>query len=841
MTALMIDSATSLDRDDAVTVSEDDRGWTATVFVAAVADAIPIGSVDDRAALSKVHTRYLRTKTEPMLGRELEDAATLTATADRPAVAIGMRFATDGHLENFTVTRAHLRAGDTVAYTHQQVGNALMVDSDDPHTQQLQAAYRLARTLIAGRRATGAFAMFDASRGMLTSEEGKLVALPSGQSPAAHLIVQELMVAANSTLAGWAIDHQLPILFRNHTRSAVAPPADDLLAEVTAELSSTGPLPPDQMQALAARINQTLRPATYQPVAVGHFGLQLPAYTHATSPLRRYADLVAQRQVLAHLDGVEPPYSPAALDDIAETINTTMRKDAEHKSAAVSQARRRQATSTIAAGDYSQVQGRDWYRILRIAADTALPNTLAAELRRRAEAGELDGGHLAVLMGARGQGWKDLLATLIPTIRQVTPQFAASALSAWRQQDGTDDSAPEVEHRQAGPDHALTFTARVTYAGTCTSWAVGPSKKVAEREALWELVEILAGLRSGGDPSQSPPPDEPTPTGVLAPARTAAAPAPADMSALSGKQWLRVSRELITTPGDHDDALAAELRRRADQGALDAPTIAALLTDGTGRWQPLLADLVATMRDAAPHEANSVLSVWQQLSGAPAGTPELEAHQSGQFHAPMFAVRAAHQKWLTQWRYGPAKKATAQQCLWDLVDLIAGNGTAGHPDDVPAPPAPDPAPAEPAPETDGNRHGAAAYVQVPPPARPASGPLPSSPAEVTDNAAPLAGEGLAAAAHAHPGLANVLGQTPTDRARKHRAAVKSPTAWINNLTAVLGSAAPTVDIAPVDGGFTATVAIDTPMGQLVDTGAGTNQKTARAAASLALLQRLFSA
>ncbi|MCT1885769.1 RNB domain-containing ribonuclease [Dietzia cinnamea] len=839
MTALMIDGAGSLDRDDAVTVTERGDGWDATVYVAAVADVVPLGSPADRSALARVHTRYRRSGVKPMLGRELEDAATLSSTQPRPVVAIGMRFTNDGSLTASSISRDLLPAGAAIAYTHQQVGAALSPNSTDPQRAQLSAAYRLARTLIAARRAAGAFAVFDAARGMVTSEEGQLVAMQSGQTPAAYLIVQELMVAANATLARWAIELELPILFRNHVRSAVAPPADALLADVAAELSASPVMTPDALQALTARVNQTLRPATYQPVAIGHFGLQIPAYAHATSPLRRYADLVTQRQVLAQLDGLEPPYAPSVLDDIAEAINSTLRDRAQQISATASATRRKQAATTIASGDYTHTHGRDWLRVLRIAADTALPPSLATEVRRRADAGELDGGQLAVMMRATGHGWPGLLEQVIAAARRVTPHAAASTISAWHQAEDDDRPAPQAEYRQDGPPHDPTFTARVTFAGVASSWTSAASKKLAEREALWEIVEVLAGVRDAPTPADPPqvgdtglarqPADQATPEG-----------APVELETLSGKGWLRAARALISDPAGREDELARELRRRADDGTLEPPVVAALLADDSGRWWPLLGELVATMRTTAPHAANSTLSAWQQLRGAPVGSPDLEVRQFGTPHAPLFAIRARLQQWLTSWQCGHAKKAAAtQQALWDLVDVIAGNAPPGAVDDAPTAPE-----LEAAADRENGKTIALAHLKrgtgraaVPPHAE---GPLMSSPAEVTASAPPLAHTEVPAQVREHAALVAALGGTPTERAKKYRNAVKSPTAWINNLAAVLHSDAPEVDTTSIEGGYTATITINTPVGAVVGSGAGTNQKTARAVASLGIVLHLFS-
>lgn len=116
----------------------------------------------------------------------------------------------------------------------------------------------------------------------------------------------------------------------------------------------------------------------------------------------------------------------------------------------------------------------------------------------------------------------------------------------------------------------------------------------------------------------------------------------------------------------------------------------------------------------------------------------------------------------------------------------------------------------------------------------------ASPAEVTASAPPLPLSEVPDQVREHPALVAALGGTPTERAKKYRNAVKSPTAWINNLAAILHSDAPEVDTTSIEGGYTATITINTPVGALAGSGTGTNQKTARAVASLGIVLHLFS-
>ncbi|WP_347956174.1 RNB domain-containing ribonuclease [Gordonia aichiensis] len=659
MPALMIDDASTVDRDDAITVTPCADGWDAAVHIAAVADLVPIGSDADRQALTRIVTRYLRAGTKPMLGRDLEDATTLTATDTRPTLTVRMRFTAAGELTDSSLGREHLEAGDCVAYTHKRVSQAL-TDTADPEHEHLTAAYALARTLFARRRAAGAFAIFDTTRGMVTTEDGQLVALRRGQTADAYLIVQELMVAANATIATWAIDSDQPILFRNHRRAAVAPAAQELLADVAAEIDSAAELAGDQLEALATRVNQTLRPATYAPVAHSHYGLQIPAYCHATSPLRRYPDLVTQRVVLAALDGAPQPYDLDQLDDIASTANTTIRQIKDNTAKSASASRRQQAASTISRGDYSHAQGRDWLRILRVAAGSALPATLAAEIIARADRGEIDGGQLATIVDADGNGWAPVVEHAITRTRELAPQYGPSVVSAWRQLTSADQDAPRIESVSEGPPHRPTFAVRVRVADRVSRWATGESKKAAEQEAMWDIVDIIAGRRESADPQQLPPFD----------ATSTAASGTATLPAMANREWLRLLRTVTT--GALDDDVAAEVRRRANLGALDGPMIAALLTGHSEAWRGLLADVITAMRERAPHVANSVLAAWAQGREGQPSAPTMHTRRSGPAHASTFAISAELHPWVGQWHTASTKKDAEQQAVWDIVGLIGG-------------------------------------------------------------------------------------------------------------------------------------------------------------------------
>jgi len=471
--ALMIDASTTRDRDDAITITPSDVGWDVTVLVANVADLVLAGSPTDRTAAARGETRYRATGTVPMLGAELEHAATLSDTQDRDALATRLRVSADGDVTLAGLGREVLAAGSCVAITHDQVTTIL----DDPthaHQAQLSAATQLAQVLAGRRRAAGAFVVYDLTRGLVSGEDGRLLALPEGHNAAAYVIVQEVMIAANTAVAQYAIDAELPILFRNHLRNPVAPADVDRLADLAAALSTVTTTA--ELAALQGQLNTAISKATYGATVRGHIGLQVPAYTHATSPLRRYADLVTQRQLLAHLDGTELPYTAQQLATIADALAAlTAERDAD--SEAVQKARTRRANqAAIAAGDLSHMNDREFLRVLRLGTQAAPPASVATELTDRATAGRLHAGHLAVLYTTDHPDWTTLRATLTAQLRAEHAYLAPSAISALQQIDGGQIVTPTLDTDITGPPHQRTFATRAHLEDMTTRWHTGPVK-----------------------------------------------------------------------------------------------------------------------------------------------------------------------------------------------------------------------------------------------------------------------------------------------------------------------------------------------------------------------------
>ncbi|MFB7865525.1 MULTISPECIES: RNB domain-containing ribonuclease [Streptomyces] len=496
--AVMIDRPGSVDRDDAIGVERVDDGWRLTVYVADVASGVEPGSAVDREAFTRRESAYGGWRgTQKMLPEPVEARLTLAEGRACPAIAIRVHVLADGQVGNVDIERATVSG--LVALSHSQAAEAVRNRAHPLH-EVLREAAAMSEVLLARRRRQGALALYDLLSGWATSEDGVVVRLASYERTVGYKIVQECMIAANTALASWAAERDLPLLFRNHAAGRVAAPRQTLLDDLDVAFADGSAA---RLEALRERTLMTLKAAEYAPFMGGHWGLNLPGYLHATSPLRRYADLVVQRVISSHLDGDDSPYGEDALAAIAETLTTGARQDREaerdsRKSAAHSAARRGAAATEA---DYTGLDAQAFHALLKRGCKEDIAGApLVAETARRAAEGQLAALELQmVLLVAGGPGWEAGRTACLNAIA-ATPETAVSILSAHAQVN----SLPPVEFtvQTFGQAPTTVFAAQA-------SWLAGGSpvegarrsastKKAARHQAA---LSLLAALTDLPDPS----------------------------------------------------------------------------------------------------------------------------------------------------------------------------------------------------------------------------------------------------------------------------------------------------------------------------------------------------
>ncbi len=295
---ISIDPPGARELDDAIAATPlPGGGWIVDVCLPDVPSLVPHGSATDAAARRLGVVTYSGTSTRvPMLPKRLVQSTSLSPDRDGPVVHVRLAVGPDGRASVLDVSRIMHRTAARLSY---QEADRALADPDGPHHEEMRRLWDLTMVLHA-RRAAGTGARFDLASRTYTNEEGREMRMDSASAHRSNLIVMETMILANATLAAHAERLGLPILYRNH-RLGDMRHGDRTRA--VAELAQIEGIDRKEADARLRSMMQLLGPAEVGTEALGHFGLDLPAYAWFTSPLRRYVDVVNLRALLdAHRD-----------------------------------------------------------------------------------------------------------------------------------------------------------------------------------------------------------------------------------------------------------------------------------------------------------------------------------------------------------------------------------------------------------------------------------------------------------------------------------------------------------------------------------------------------------
>lgn len=319
-----IDGETARDFDDAVLVEPHGHGFRLTVAVADVEHYVRPGDAIDQEARARGTSVYFPDRVLPMLPEELSNGiCSLRPHEDRLAKAVRMDFDARGRLQRTTFHEAIIRSAARLTYT--QVRQALE-DRDPevraalgPLVEPLERAETLARLLMARRTKRGSIDFDLPEAEVLVDAEGRPEEIVRAERSIANRLIEEFMLSANEAVARELTRRGLGSLHRVHE-----PPAPDSVGELVGFLEGFGlRLKLDHgrakpaafaavLEQVAGRpeeklvnlvILRSMQQARYAPEPLGHFGLALDAYTHFTSPIRRYPDLIVHRILGAALRG----------------------------------------------------------------------------------------------------------------------------------------------------------------------------------------------------------------------------------------------------------------------------------------------------------------------------------------------------------------------------------------------------------------------------------------------------------------------------------------------------------------------------------------------------------
>ena len=313
-----IDGEDARDFDDAVFCEPVDNGWRLLVAIADVAHYVKIDSVLDSSAYDRATSVYFPGRVIPMLPEAISNGlCSLNPDVDRLCMVCEMQIDRDGEIKNYSFYEAVFRSHARLTYNEVA---AAIVDKDAkaqkllgnllPHIESLHAMYICFQKARIKRGSID----FDTTETKIEFTEDKRI---SGIKPMirndAHKIIEECMISANICAASIILKNQLPGLYRVHDA-----PDDDKIEDLRGFLSELdlklgAPSRKISSQDYADLTNmiknredchliqtlllRSLKQAVYKPENTGHFGLSLQSYTHFTSPIRRYPDLIVHRAI----------------------------------------------------------------------------------------------------------------------------------------------------------------------------------------------------------------------------------------------------------------------------------------------------------------------------------------------------------------------------------------------------------------------------------------------------------------------------------------------------------------------------------------------------------------
>jgi len=320
-----IDCIDTLDMDDAIWCVRDGVNFRVSVSISDVASIVEKDSATDKEALHRILTLYLRQEVNPMLPKILsEETLSLVAGQNRPALTFTTTLNKNADILDYEIEQTCLTSRSKLSYLEV---NRVLADQDREFTyfDMLTDLNQIGSALYRKRM-------------------GKKIASEPGEYRS-DLIVPELMILTNHLAATHLDAHNIPSIYRNHV------PGRD----------------------------HGFR-AFYSSYNMGHEGLNLSGYSHTTSPIRRYPDLIVHRQLIASINSRIPAYDSKDTQLLAEYFNRYMSFQDENLDASTKQIyvwqKQRQDITEVPEETFNEV-------IVKLCTLPRLPNDIVKEFKKR--------------------------------------------------------------------------------------------------------------------------------------------------------------------------------------------------------------------------------------------------------------------------------------------------------------------------------------------------------------------------------------------------------------------------------------------------------------------------
>lgn len=322
-TIVTIDGADAKDLDDAVTVTKLDNGnYKLGVYIADVTHYIKEGSAIDKEALQRGTSVYLVDRVIPMIPHRLSNGiCSLNPQVDRLVIGCDMEITPSGKVENHEIFPGVIKTTERMTYADV---NKILVDQDEQLRQKYEGLVpmfedmeTLAKILRSKRMDRGAIDFDFKEAKVLVDEEGKASEVVIRERSVGERLIEEFMLCANETIAEHFHWLEVPFIHRIHDTPdhgklerffeflggfgySVKGTANDIHPQALQKVLEEAQDTPEEM-IISKLMLRSMKQARYDTEGIGHFGLATKFYTHFTSPIRRYPDLIVHRLIRSYL------------------------------------------------------------------------------------------------------------------------------------------------------------------------------------------------------------------------------------------------------------------------------------------------------------------------------------------------------------------------------------------------------------------------------------------------------------------------------------------------------------------------------------------------------------
>ena len=347
MKLVTIDGEDSRDFDDAVFAEPTNKGWKLVVAIADVSHYVIEGSDLDNDAIDRGNSVYFPRRVVPMLPEALSNGlCSINPDVERLCMTCEMNIDSEGNLLDYKFYPAVMLSHARLTYTKV---SQILEHHDQALTSEyasvldnLNTLYDLYKALKAARTKRGVMDFDRIESQIIFNDKGKIDDIIARSRNDAHKLIEECMLMANQATAKFLAHNNEDFLYRIHPKPTAEKVETTRQFLTAVGLTLEGGVQPeskhfakvlvdakgrDDENIIKTVVLRTMKQAVYTPANEGHFGLAFEDYTHFTSPIRRYPDLLVHRAINRVLDKKKRKPSKKMIETGAHLSVTERRAD----------------------------------------------------------------------------------------------------------------------------------------------------------------------------------------------------------------------------------------------------------------------------------------------------------------------------------------------------------------------------------------------------------------------------------------------------------------------------------------------------------------------------------